>query len=303
MKTAFRSAAAAATLVAAACVDSSTPTAPGYLEPKALAATGALLIGAPDLNDPRSFEGQLFVCKDGSPTGVNFDFDYEIRNTVTNTVVASGTTTVPVGSCVLAASVPTNVSGRFEATVTEQTPPAYWTLTDITYAYGVGINPPAPTIDLPTRTISALRMSNDAGVMTVFTNTFDPPTPVGCTLTQGYWKTHPQDWDSAADGHLFTTTSTFYNSGMSYYDIMWTNPSGGNAYIQLAHQFIAASLNLDGASSGIAAVDAAMAGAAAYFPTAPAGIPTPSGALRTQLQGWATTLDNFNNGLLGVPHC
>lgn len=288
----------------AACVDSSSPTAPSFSEPTAFATTGVNLIGAPDLNDPLSMEGQLHVCKDGNPTGVNFSFDYEVRYRTTGVLFDSGTVVVPSGSCVLATTVPGTIGSRFTAMVTEQVPPANWTLTDIAYYYPVGSTAPTPVIDLNARSISSLLVSNDLGVMVVFTNVYTPPPPPpGCTLTQGYWKTHPGDWDEVADGHPFITTDLFYNSGQSYYAIMWTNPKGGNAYIQLAHQFIAASLNLNGAASGIAAVDAAMAGAAAYFPTAPAGIPNPSNPLRATLQGWATTLDDYNNGLLGVPHC
>lgn len=143
------------------------------------------------------------------------------------------------------------------------------------------------------------------GTLVRFINTFvPPPPPPSCTLTQGYWKNHQSDWDDAGDNRPFLTTDLFYNSGVSYITIMNTAPKGGNAYIQLAHQFIAASLNVGGLSgSGVAAVDAALAGADAYFAGAAAGIPNPSGSLRTQLQGWATTLDDYNNGVTGPGHC
>ncbi len=123
-----------------------------------------------------------------------------------------------------------------------------------------------------------------------------------CTYTQGYWKNHSEEWDN---GEKYVDAGdTFYNSGKSYLEILNTPPKGGNAYLQLAHQFIAASLNANGTSgSGDSSVDAALAGAAAYFASAPAGIPTPSGSLRTQLQAWATLLDNYNNGLIGPGHC
>ena len=139
-----------------------------------------------------------------------------------------------------------------------------------------------------------------------FTNTADappPPPPGNCTLTQGYWKNHEEDWDQASDGKPFLVTTTFYNSATSYLNIMKTPPKGGNAYLQLAHQFIAARLNVNGGASGVAAVDAALAGAATYFAGAPAGIPNPGEPTRSQLQGWATTLDNYNNGRTGPGHC
>lgn len=67
----------------------------------------------------------------------------------------------------------------------------------------------------------------------------------GCTLTQGYWKTHskygPAPYDDAwallmPNGE----DTTFCLSNLSNYTVLWTNPRGGNAYYILAHQFIAA---------------------------------------------------------------
>jgi hypothetical protein len=75
----------------------------------------------------------------------------------------------------------------------------------------------------------------------------------GCTLTQGYWKTHSLDgpagppdptWepgDPGGDGPGHDTA--FYLSGDSWIGVMWTAPKGGNAYYILAHQWIAAYLN------------------------------------------------------------
>jgi hypothetical protein len=133
----------------------------------------------------------------------------------------------------------------------------------------------------------------------------DPPPPTGpsCTLTQGYWKNHEERWDDVGDAMVFLTSDAFYNSGASYYAVLTMPPKGGNAYLQLAHQFIAASLNLNGATAGVAEVDDAMAGAAAYFSNEEAGIPNPSNPSRAQLQTWASTLDDFNNGIIGPGHC
>ncbi|MGQ0643501.1 MAG: hypothetical protein ACT4P6_22365 [Gemmatimonadaceae bacterium] len=131
----------------------------------------------------------------------------------------------------------------------------------------------------------------------------EPPTGPSCTLTQGYWKNHEERWDDVGDGMVFLTTDAFYNSGAGNLTVLATPPKGGNAYLQLAHQFIAASLNLNGALSGVAEVDDAMAGAAAYFSGEAAGIPNPSGDIRNQLQAWASVLDNFNNGGIGPGHC
>ena len=68
----------------------------------------------------------------------------------------------------------------------------------------------------------------------------------GCTRSKGYWKTHsmygpaPYDTTWASLGE----DSTFYLSNQSNYEIMWTPPSGGNSYYQLAHHYIATWLNI-----------------------------------------------------------
>lgn len=128
--------------------------------------------------------------------------------------------------------------------------------------------------------------------------------PPSCTYTQGYWKQHPELWDEASDGMVLLTSDMFYNSGVSNLTILRMPPKGGNAYEILAHQFIAASLNLNGASSsGVTEVDDALTGAAAYFSAEPAGIPSPVDPTRSQLVSWSTTLDRFNSGIIGPGHC
>ncbi len=235
-----------------------------------------------------TLEGEAWVCKDADEEAL-FSFSVSVDGgSATNYNIASGT-------CTMVHSVPT--SGQVHATISvTENVPAGWNLTGIT----IESNLSDPTLYLPSINSpnASARIANDYGVVITFTNA-----PAACTLTLGYWKTHPEDWDAAGDNKPFLTTELFYNSGVSYLTIMNTPPSGGNAYLQLAHQYIAAVLNTGGGASGVAAVDAAIAGAAAYFAAAPAGIPNPTGALRTQLQAWATTLDNFNNGITGPGHC
>jgi hypothetical protein len=134
----------------------------------------------------------------------------------------------------------------------------------------------------------------------------DVPCNTGCTLTQGYWKTHsrrgPAPYDDAwlLLGASQEATS-FYLSGKTWYQVFWTPPAG-NAYYNLAHQYMAAKLNVLNGASATPAVTAAIASAEAFFATAN---PSTSlkGATRTNVLAWATTLDNFNNGRLGTPHC
>ncbi len=283
-------AAALSLIAAAACVDS--PMTPN---PTSTVLRVTAQAAKPPLDN--SLEGQAWVCKVGSGPTTNFTFDVSVNGG------AAVNQTIANGDCLLVHSVSTVGSTQASVSVTETNIPANWALSSIiiesnssnTNAYLPVINPPN----------ASARILNDVGVVFTFTNTFTPPPPPGpaCTLTQGFWKNHPELWDEVADGKPFLTTSTFYNSGVSYLTIMNTPPKGGNAYLQLAHQFIAASLNVNGGSSGVAAVDAALAGAAAYFAGAPAGIPNPANPIRAQLQTWATTLDNYNNGVTGPGHC
>jgi hypothetical protein len=283
------SGAALALIALAACVDSPfTPTPTSDV----LRVEGSALANKPPID--QTLEGEAWVCKDGTGPATNFSFAVSVNGgTAVNHVVALGT-------CVQVVTVPTNFFNIANVSVTEGALPTGWSLQSIGIESNSGSSH-NPVVNPPN---AIARISNDFGVVFTFTNTFTPPPPgPSCTLTQGYWKNHEEDWDAVADGKPFLTTSTFYNSGTSYITILKTPPKGGNAYLQLAHQFIAASLNLNGAASGNGSVDGAMAGAAAYFAGAPAGIPNPNGALRTQLQAWATTLDNFNNGVTGPGHC
>ncbi|MEW5915808.1 MAG: hypothetical protein AB1762_05360 [Gemmatimonadota bacterium] len=283
------SAAALTTVALAACVDS--PIAP---VPSSDALGVEAFAAKPPLD--ATLQGQAWVCKEGTGPTTPFTFAVSVNGG------AAMNHNIDNGQCALVHSVPTNVSIQAAVSVTEVNIPNDWTLSAIKIeSNSSNTNHYLPVINAPNATA---RILNDVGVVFTFTNVFDPPPPPpSCTLTQGYWKNHGEDWDQVADGKPFLTTSTFYNSGVSYLTILQTPPAKGNAYLQLAHQFIAASLNLNGAASGIASVDAAMAGAHAYFTGAPAGIPNPGEPTRSQLQGWATTLDNFNNGRLGIPHC
>jgi hypothetical protein len=126
----------------------------------------------------------------------------------------------------------------------------------------------------------------------------------GCTLTQGYWKTHsiygpaPYDDTWAKIGE----NTPFFKSGYTYYSIMWVAPAG-NAYFILAHQYIAAKLNILNGASTTTDVTAAIAGAEALFNAQGTNDVTFSAQERKSALIYATTLDNYNNGLIGPGHC
>jgi len=118
----------------------------------------------------------------------------------------------------------------------------------------------------------------------------------GCTLTQGYWRNHPEVWPADA----MTLGGAGYTQDQLIV-ILSTPPRGDATYI-LAHQLIAAKLNvMSGAdSSGIAAT---IANADAWLASV-GGLGTwPTGAIRETGIAYASQLDAFNNGLSGVPHC
>ena len=167
-----------------------------------------------------------------------------------------------------------------------------------------------------THTNTATSVTNDTDTpdTSSWTVTATVECNVGCTLTQGYWKTHSQFGPAPFDDAWFTigdvdgdgtsegAAERFFSSGKTWYQILWTPPSGGNAYLQLAHQYIAAKLNIVNGADTTAAVNAAIAGAEAFFPGK-----TPSTSLnnatKNLAKGWATTLDQFNNGAIGPGHC
>ncbi len=136
--------------------------------------------------------------------------------------------------------------------------------------------------------------------------TCTPPPPAGCTYTQGYWKTHstygPASKPDPTWNLIGGPDTVFFSSGKSWYQLFWTAPTKGNAYIILAHQYMAARLNvLDGAAT-TPAVDAALAWATTFFSTyTPSS--TLSKTLREQAIAYADLLDDYNNGDIGPGHC
>ncbi len=128
------------------------------------------------------------------------------------------------------------------------------------------------------------------------------PCPEGCTLTQGYWKTHSRYGPAPYDPTwaLLGEDTPFYGSSQTYHQVLWTAPRG-NAYYLLAHQYIAAKLNVLKGTATVPEVDQALAWAEGLFSTyTPTGVPKD---LATQAKAYATTLDNYNNGLVGPGHC
>lgn len=140
---------------------------------------------------------------------------------------------------------------------------------------------------------------------------------VGCTLTQGYWKTHnPLFWGGAPDDETWLLIGDadgdtvlegagenfFGLTDTTWFDVMWTAPKGGDAFYQFAHQWIAAKLNVLNGAGTMASVDDALAYGDTFFLTAlPDG--TLKGKLGKDVRAYASTLAAYNEGDIGPGHC
>jgi hypothetical protein len=123
-----------------------------------------------------------------------------------------------------------------------------------------------------------------------------------CPLSQGFWQNHPGNWPVTT-----LTLGTVSYTEAQLLSILMANPGGrhgADASIILAHQLIAAKLNLANGSdpcpiaSIIAAADALIGGHT--IPIVPTI--TPNTTVGTQMIALAATLDNYNNDLL-TPNC
>ena len=127
---------------------------------------------------------------------------------------------------------------------------------------------------------------------------------LGCTYTQGYWKTHgPIPTGNNINQWPVTSLSL---GTVSYTDLelqaIFDKPAAGNGLISLAHQLIAAKLNIANGADGTA-VAAAITAADALI----AGLVVPpvgSGSLPpSATSSLTTTLTSYNEGIIGPGHC
>jgi hypothetical protein len=236
----------------------------------------------------------------------NYDYDYLGNATAAGTTSFQGTADLAFGStpadeideCI---SVSDDKYGPFGTVCADAAPK--------TFDYGMWVG--------PYETCGTYEFTNVASFVTIdtgatgadpWTVTVNVPCGGGCTLTQGYWKTHseygpaPYDdtWAMLTDG----ADTPFFGTGKSYYEILWMEPRGGNAYLILAHQYIAAELNmLNGASMPSDVLNAwEEAGELLVKYEAKLSIPKKGEdrALAIQLY---ELLDDYNNGLIGPGHC
>jgi hypothetical protein len=135
----------------------------------------------------------------------------------------------------------------------------------------------------------------------------------GCTLTQGYWKTHNMSFKGGAKadeawmsvGLLAEQTVFSALNPLTWFQAFWKAPAG-NAYYSLAHQYMAAILNQHNGAAVPTAVQTAINSSTALFAThspAQVGSLKASSAIRKQFISLAGILGAYNEGKSGVPHC
>lgn len=118
----------------------------------------------------------------------------------------------------------------------------------------------------------------------------------GCTLTQGFWKNHSEDWPVSG----LTLGGVAYTQAQLL--AIFDTPVAGNGLISLAHQLIAAKLNIANGAAGtainstIAAADALIG--SLVVPPIGSGHLDPSAT-----SALVTALTNYNEGITGPGHC
>lgn len=117
----------------------------------------------------------------------------------------------------------------------------------------------------------------------------------GCTLTLGFWKTHPEAW--ALENMTLGGVTYTGEEALEILDASVTR----DASIILAHQFIPALLNIASGADPVAVADTLLA-ADAWFVDHPVGS-NPKGRERSVAIHLARTLDDYNNGEIGPGRC
>jgi hypothetical protein len=257
------------------------------------------------------FSGTYLLCAytvslpDGTPGTVTANVTFSDGSTGTGSTAFDFSTTTPT---VVNGAV--NVVDSQGGTLGTLAAP---TLHPQTFQYSITV--PTGTcgsFDLP-NTVNLVDVHTDVSVAhatdTVHVTVLCPHT-TGCTLTQGYWKTHSVYGPAAKADPTWNLVggpdASFFLSGQTWLQVFNTSPSGGNVYYILAHQYEAAKLNILNGASSTSAVDAAIATAESFFGTytpAQAGALAKTSSARQAALAAATTLDNYNSGLIGPGHC
>ncbi len=139
--------------------------------------------------------------------------------------------------------------------------------------------------------------------------------PECCTFTRGFWRTHNAfaggnqqiPWPSSCGQPAENNLIFVGTPGVTTWLALLSQPTSGDACIQGAAQWIAATLNVCNEACTDSAVDAALAGVQAILDNVtlcPGLKPaTPFSGEREELILLTSVLDDYNNGEIGPGHC
>lgn len=173
-----------------------------------------------------------------------------------------------------------------------------------------------PYFDCGTDTVenTACFVTNDTGTTECDSATVFVEIPCeGCTFTIGYWKTHAGFTGNNPDvvtpllpqwlGTLGGAKSIQVTTAAQAVEILNFNGVASNGINRLYAQLLAAKLNIENGADP-SAVASVIAAADAFLATHNASDWDSLTRLQRNLVNqWQTTLDNYNNGLIGPGHC
>jgi hypothetical protein len=126
-----------------------------------------------------------------------------------------------------------------------------------------------------------------------------PSCNLGCTFTQGYYKNHESLTCKLIGAGILVGCQTYSCKEVL---AIYGTPVKGNGAIALFHQLVTAKLNsLNGGSVPSGVKDCINAADALLCTTG--RLPSPGSLSTSATSSLTNCLDNYNNGLSGVPHC
>lgn len=299
----------------AACADAPT------MAPLAPTAPSTLIAATVSIGDQATFgtvaTERFRVCKNGSSANFSYAIDY-----VDATPDETGTFSLNDGQC---AEVAQKGGTGANVAVTETSAQTGFVLdrVDVITASGAACATFTTSRSTSAGPTASGLISGTAGgtipcrgVLANFFNVAEPPPPpppAGCTLTIGYWKTHAGFTGNNGDdvtqylpiwlGTAGGAASTQVTSAAQAVSILSMTGGASNGIVKLKAQLLGAKLN-NAAGASNAAVAATITAADAFLATnAASAWSSLSNATKSQVNGWMTTIDNYNNGLVGPGHC
>ena len=125
--------------------------------------------------------------------------------------------------------------------------------------------------------------------------------PDQCVRDWKWWEQTEKNWPNLPDeAEAWFRGWPFFDTGLSWQQLLETAASGDDAYRSLAREYIAATLNMAKGVDAPQAAREARSKAARYFSQVPALRAATDAATLDQ---WAAVLRSFNTGALGVPSC